>query len=215
MSRSKILCSAFGAAMAAAMAFSSSALALDAKQCLPMAEMNAALKAEGQRTMIIGDREALQDAARLSDVKYQRFVNTVTSNADGSTGYQLEGDLPRVQPSTRVCVAAKLTNIHFYDPSRAAIPQAAYLGGRFDDVVRGNAAKGTRPMVIADTVHKTEQGERIGLPFVMFGNAPQRSASIATRMPDGKPQFLVQMADTEYTPAGLARLNPQLASIQP
>jgi hypothetical protein len=204
MKNSMILRSVFGAAMAATMACATPAMALDAKQCLPMAEMNTALKAEGQRTMIIGDREALQDAARLSDVKYQRFVNTVTSNADGSTGYQLEGDLPRVQPSTRVCVRAKLTNIHFYDPSRPTVPQAAYLGGRFDDVVRGNATRGTRPMVVADTVQRTEQGERIGLPFVMFGNAPQRSASIATRMPDGKPQFLVQMADTEYTPAGLA-----------
>jgi hypothetical protein len=34
----------------------STAFALDPRQCLPMADMNAALRAEGQRTIIIGDR---------------------------------------------------------------------------------------------------------------------------------------------------------------
>lgn len=180
-------------------------MALDAKQCLPMAQMNAELKAEGQKVLIIGDREALQD-------RIVRYVNTVTSNADGSVGYQLEGDLPRAQPSTSVCVAAKLTNLRLYDNRVTTIPAAAYLGGQFDAVVRENASKGNRPMMIADTVHSVRGGgEQRGLPLVMFGNVTSRTASLATQLSDGRPQFLVGMSDTEYTPAGLARLNPQLA----
>jgi hypothetical protein len=209
--------SALGAAFAASLCAATPAQALEPRQCLPMAEMNEALRAEGQRTMIIGDRQALQNpTGRVADASIDRYVNTVTSNADGSLGYQLEGDLPRAQVSTRVCVAAKLTNVRMYDARRDAIPQAAYLGGQFDAVVRENAAKGTRPMLIADTVHPASGGtERRGLPLVMFGNIPGRSASIVTRMPDGQPQFLVLMGDTEYTAAGLARLNTQVAMVVP
>ena len=195
-----------GAAFAAAASFAGAnpAMALDAKQCLPMAEMNAALKAEGQRTMIIGDREALSDpTGRIADASIHRFVNTVTSNTDGSVGYQLEGDLPRAQSSTKVCVRAKLTNIQLFDPRVPIVPKVVLLGGQFDNVVNSYAAKGVRPMVLADTVQRSSDGERKGLPFVMFGDYETRVAAITTRMPDGRPQFLVGMADTEYTPAGL------------
>lgn len=205
MKRNTLISTALGAAFAASMCAATPAMALDAKQCLPMAQMNAELKAEGQKVMIIGDREALQD-------RIVRYVNIVTSNADGSVGYHLEGDLPRTQTSTKVCVAAKLTNVRLYDDRVANIPSAAYLGGQFDAVVRENAAKGTRPMMIADSVHPVAGGgEQRGLPLVMFGNVSSRSASFVTQLSDGRGQFLVLMADTDYTPAGLARLNPQLA----
>lgn len=216
MSKGKLIGSALGVVLAFTAA-AQPALALEPKQCLPMAEMNAALRAEGQRTMIIGDRVAINDdGSRPSGVRFDRYVNTVTSNADGSTGYQLEGDLPRVQSSTIVCVATKLMNVRLYDARGTHIPPAAYLGGQFDAVVKENAAKGSRPMLVADTVHPSPGGvERRGLPIVLFGNVPHRTGSIATRLPDGKPQFLVGMADTDYTPAGLARLNPQVAMVSP
>lgn len=204
--------SALTAAFAASIGLSSPAHALETKQCLPMAEMNAALKTEGQRTLIIGDRVATNDAPeRSSGVRFDRYVNTVTANSDGSVGYQLEGDLPKVQASTKVCVAAKLTNVKLYDINRESIPQAAFLGGGFDDVVRGNATKGVRPMMIADT----DFSGRKGLPMVMFGEVADRTASIATRLPNGKPQLLVLMADTDYTSAGRARLGTQVAMREP
>lgn len=217
MSQKKVIQSAMGAAFLAAACLSSPAQALEPKQCLSMAEMNAALRAEGQRTMIIGDRQALQNpTGKIEDADILRYVNTVTSNDDGSLGYQLEGDLPRAQASTNVCVRAKLTNVRLYDANRAAIPQAVFLGGKFDDVVRGHAVKGIRPMMIADTLHPTGNGnDRMGLPLVMFGNAARKTASLETKLSDGSPQFLMLMADTEYTAAGRARLNPQVAVNEP
>jgi len=218
MSRSKTLGPILGAAFFAAGACASvPAYALEAKQCLSMADMNAALRAEGQRTLIIGDRMAINDdASRSSGVRVTRYVNTVTSNMDGSVGYQLEGDLPRSQSSTTVCVAAKLTNVRLFDDRKATIPAAAYLGGQFDTVVRDLAALGTRPMAVADTIHPDGHGRyRTGLPVVMFGNPEGRSGSIQTKLVDGTPQFLVGMSDTDYTAAGLERLNPQVAIATP
>ncbi|AZI37878.1 hypothetical protein NT2_13_00810 [Caenibius tardaugens NBRC 16725] len=178
--------------------------------------MNAALRAEGQSVVIIGDREALQNPTGQM-TRVVRYVNTVTTNADGSVGYQLEGDLPRAQTSTSVCVGAKLTNVRLYDARQPVIPQAVFLGGQFDALVRANAAKGNRPMMLADTVHSAPGGgERRGLPLVMFGD-PQdmKTASQVTQLSDGRPQFLVGMSDTDYTSAGLARLNAKLASREP
>jgi hypothetical protein len=217
MSRSKILSSVFGAAMAATMACATPAMALEARDCLPMAEMNAALRAEGQRTMIIGDREALQNpTGRIADASIHRFVNTVTSNEDGSVGYQLEGNLPRAQASTEVCVRAKLTNVRLFDARRSGIPSDALLGGQFDQAIRDTAERGTRPMVVADTVSRRPDGtERLGLPLVLLGNMEHRSGHMLTRLPNGQPEYMIQMADTDYTPAALQRLTVQVAMRSP
>lgn len=207
MKRSTVLRSAFGATMAAAMACSAPAMAMDAKQCLPMAEMNAALKAEGQRTMIIGDRLSLRnDAQRDGGLAVDEYANAVTSNADGSIGYQLEGDRSRSQTSTSMCVAAKLTNVRIFDAARSEIPQQALLGGKMDDMLRADAKVGARPMVVADTVHRAKDGtERIGLPMVLTGNVPARVGAIYARKADGEPLLLVRLGTLDYTPAGLER----------
>lgn len=219
MKTNALLKSAFTASLLATAVAASPAFALEAKQCLSMADMNVALKAEGQRTIIIGDRVAINDAPqKKSGVNVTRYVNTVTSNADGSRGYQLEGDNPRDQASTNVCIRAQLTNVRLFDARVNSIPQAAFLGGQFDAVVRENAAKGTRPMMVANTLHVAANGtEKQGLSLVMFGNVTgeSKSGSLVTKLPDGKPQFLVLLEAPEYTPAGLAKLNPQVAMRTP
>lgn len=217
MSNNSLLKSAFAAALIATACVSASAQALEAKQCLPMAEMNAALKAEGQRTLVIGDREAIQNpTGKIKDAAVLRFVNTVTANSDGSLGYQLEGDLPRAQASHQVCVAAKLTNVRLFDARRPGVPQDALLGGKFDEALRANEKLGTRPMVMADTVHTGADGQnRMGLPIVLLANVEHKGGHMFTRLANGQPQFLMQMGDTEYTSAGLARLNPQVAMVSP
>lgn len=179
------------------------------KQCLPIAQMNAALKAEGQRTLIIGDRRAVNDAAdRSSGVRVTNYANAVTSNADGTLGYQLEGDLPRAQSSTKMCVRAKLTNIRLFDARKPGTQAGMLLGGTFDDDVRDKEKRGTRPMLIADTVHGASDGsERLGLQMIVYGNIAGRSASIYARDVKGDPVFLVLMGDTDYTPFAIQILD--------
>lgn len=197
-----------------ALGISSGAQALEPKQCLSMADMNAALRAEGQRTLIIGDRiAAIGNTANPGvTTRMIRNVNTVTSNDDGSVGYQLEGDKSRAETSTSVCVAAKLTDIQLFDARKTDIPQAAYLGGDFNRTVDESATVGARPMLVAKTVFGSGESTRYGLPIVVFGNIPEQAAIIATRTPDGIAQKLALMNRAEYTTVALQRLGDQISA---
>ena len=185
------------------------ATTLQPGQCLPMADMNAALRAEGQRTMIIGNRSAVQERdARGNPTRVTESVETITSNADGSVGYNLAGNRPREEASTTVCVGARLTNVRLYDARSGTIPRDAYLGGTFNEVVERNAALGTRPMVVADTVFSNDSGgTRLGRPIVLFGNMEVRGASLMTFTANREPAELALMVDTDYTPAAMERIN--------
>lgn len=188
---------------------SSPALALEPRQCLPMAEMNAALRAEGQRTLIIGNRVALRnDATRESGLRVQGWVNTFTSNDDGSVGYNLEGDRPVGQPSTRVCVAGKFTNIRLYDARRPGVPPAALRGGPFDDFLRRNERNGIRPMLQADAISAGPNSEaRRGNVVTLEADVARGEATLFLTRPDGRSESLLLMNNVAYTPAGLERLD--------
>lgn len=192
-----------------ALAQSTPAPQLQAGQCLPMADMNAALRAQGQRTMIIGNRSGVQERdARGEASRVTESAEVITSNADGSVGYNLAGNRPREEASTEMCVRARLTNVRLYDARQPSIPRDAYLGGSFNQVVDQNAALGTRPMVVANTVFSNGSGgDRLGRPIVLFGNVEVRGASLMTYTANGEAARLALMVDTDYTPAALERLN--------
>lgn len=194
-------------AAAALAAFPASAL--EPKQCLTIAQMNAALQAEGQRTLILGDRRAVRDAPeRSTGVKVTNYANALTSNADGSLGYHLEGDLPRAQASTSMCVVAKLTNIHLMDARKPGMKAAGLFGAAFDNELREKEKLGTRPMLMADTLHPGPDGkDRLGLPVVLFYNAAGRSASDYIVPPSARPEAMALLGDVDYSPEALRRLD--------
>lgn len=200
-----------------AFACTAPALAMEGGECYSMEQMNQNLRAEGQSTLILGDRVAAIGHEGRPDTTIVRKMNAVTANPDGSLGYQIEGNNSRSTPSTNVCVAARLTNVRLYDARKPSIPREAYLGGDFNRIVEGNAEVGTRPMVIADTIHRNRDGSGYhrGLPMVVFGNMEGRSASISTY--DGhQAEMLALMNNTDYTPVALQRLGDrQLASLSP
>lgn len=207
MSKPHLIYSALGVAFAASLGMAQPANALDPQQCLPMAEMNAALRAEGQRTMLIGDREVLNNpTGRIADASITRYMNAVTANPDGSLGYQIEGDLPRSQSSTRVCVRAKLTNVQVFDANRPGVPQQVLLGGQFDVALRADEAIGARPMMFADTIQDNGYGSQtLGLPVVITLNAPYSAGAMMTRRPDGTRVTMMQLGALDYTDAGRER----------
>lgn len=219
MSRSKLMNSALCAAFMAAICASTPAMALEAKQCLPIAEMNAALRAEGQRTLILGNRMAIADAPEEKlGGKVMEFANAVTSNADGSIGYQLEGNRPRAEASTEMCVAAQLTNIKLLDARGSQPARAAFLGGPFDQSISTYASRGAMPMLVADSFRKNGDGtKRMGLPVVLLGNMADTGGAMLTRKPDGHSLQLALLADLGYTPTALQRLDQgkQLAALDP
>lgn len=119
MSRSKILCSAFGAALAATMAFSTPAYAID-PGCYPADVVrNATWLAEGpekQFSIIVGER--------ANGVGQKNFF---TSSADGAIGYNIEGN-GKVDDgeSNLLCIRAKYQNVRvntvFSRPSWVVAP---------------------------------------------------------------------------------------------
>lgn len=213
-SGSNKLKSFFGAAIAlGAMTAANDAIALDAGQCLPMAQMNQALIADGQRTLIIGDRVAINNStASSSGVVVNRWVNTVTSNADGSLGYQLEGNKPRGETSTEICVAAKLTNTQLFDATKNEIPQAALLGGAFNRAMELSAEDGIRPMVVANTVFGNGETLHLGAPMVLIGDPTRKIGSITT-IKNGEAVSLAGLQNVEYTPLALQRLASNPSSV--
>lgn len=162
-----------GAFVSSAMCAATPAMALEARQCMSVAQMNEALRDDGQRTMIIGDRiAAVGDTANPGvTVRTIRNINTITSNQDGSLGYQLEGNNSRSERSTWVCVRGRLADIHFYDARRIVIPEEAYLGGDFNRTVDRVAASGNRPMVIAKTIFGADSARYYGRPLVVLGTS--------------------------------------------
>jgi hypothetical protein len=147
------------------------------------------------------------DPSSSTGVRTSRRFNGISSNADGSIGYQYEGDMPRGMPSTRLCIGAVLTNVGLYDARRREIPARAYLGGRFNQVVDNRAAEGNRPMIIADTVFGSGTTRRNGLPIVVFGDLTDRLGSVSTLLPNGDPTSIVSLDNIDYTPVALERLS--------
>ena len=195
------------AAMAGLAANDAGAQALQATQCVSLADFNAVLISEGQRTLVVGERIWVEnDPTSPTGVKTGRKVNGVSANEDGSIGYQFEGDMPRGTPSNRVCIRAVLENVDLYDAKKTNIPARAYLGGRFNDVVDNSAADGDRPMVIADTVFGVGENKRNGLPIVVFGDLTEKTGSVDTMLADGTPTSVVILHNIDYTTAATERL---------
>lgn len=92
--------------------------------CMPAAQMTEALKAEGQKSVIVGNRFGSVFGANGNEIAALAITNVFTVNEDGE-GYRLEGNRPLGTPSTEFCVVAKYTNARFNNWERAGIPAFA------------------------------------------------------------------------------------------
>lgn len=200
------VCSAF--AMLA-----SAANALEPKQCLPMAEMTAALAKEGQKSLVFGNRTAVRDGKGGPETAYlEKWVNTFTANGvgPGSVGYNIEGDKPLGTPSTKACVAAKYINVTLYDARKPGTPSAAKRGGDFDSMLADNETRSVRPMLQADTVSTAANGEiRRGGGLLLLGQTQRKAGYLEASSGGGSWTNVMFMQETDYTPTALAILDGQ------
>ena len=118
----------FAGACVAALGAATSAQALETVRdangkavCIPAAQINAQLEAEGQKVIAIGDRPS-SATGRPVTIKF-------TSRPDGTLGNILEGDgsLTRGIKSTCFVVDRKLTGIRVNDPTNPNIPSWALV----------------------------------------------------------------------------------------
>lgn len=118
------------------------AQALEVGQCGAPAEMSAALKAEGQKSLINVDRIVVGDVDS---------VQVFTSNSSGQ-GYLVEGDQPNGSLSSKFCITLKYQGIELYDSKKNEIPSSALKGGKHDEVLKTSYSNGIRLMMQARTI---------------------------------------------------------------
>lgn len=153
---------------AAAVLGASPAFALEAKQCGGAAQIQAALKAEGQVPVVIGNRVT---------TRADRPVNIFTANSNG-VGYELEGDAPQGTPSKTVCVVTRYHGVRVNDITSPIVPPWALIGNdtkaandscratrsglceSYDDYIKRATAGGMRVMLVARTDFPNADGSR-------------------------------------------------------
>lgn len=99
----------------ACIATAQEAKAMEDRTCMAFNEMVTALRAEGQQTIVQGDKAGLNSGPK-SLIIY-------TSNADGTRGYEVGGDrrAEGVTPD-QLCVRRTLANVQIHNVSERTIP---------------------------------------------------------------------------------------------
>jgi len=196
------------AVIAGVMITSWPALALEPKQCLPLADMNAALKAEGQMPVVIGNRVT---------TRKDRPVNIFTSDANGR-GYALEGDAPHGQPSKRVCVGARYSGLRINDINSPVVPSWALIGNSrasaqadctarkagvcdsYDDYVRRATAGGMRVMLVARSESTQGDGSiKQGRLLTILTRPDRKIADVTATNRLGASEAVGGLEDVNYT----------------
>lgn len=94
-----------------------SAYALETGQCRPAAEVRAAITAEAQNPVVVGNQAG-----------YGRpYALVFTSNKDGSRGYALRGDKPFGEVATTICIDSIFHDVKLNDFTKPGLPSWARL----------------------------------------------------------------------------------------
>ena len=110
----------------------SPAWALDTGQCLPAAQVRAALAAEGQSPIITGNRSGYGYPTAL----------IFTSNADGSKGYAVRGDKPLGQQAETICIDSVYRDVRLNDITRSGVPAWAMMSNADAEAADAICARG-------------------------------------------------------------------------
>ncbi|MBV2147697.1 hypothetical protein KRZ98_05275 [Sphingobium sp. AS12] len=97
---------------------------MEERKCLPFNQMVAELRAEGQHTIVQGDKVGLFDSAgRPATVNTPKSLVIYTSNGTGSRGYEVGGDRAVAgRMPGQLCVRATLANVQFHNAAERTIP---------------------------------------------------------------------------------------------
>lgn len=171
--------------------------------CLPTTEMMARLQAEGQKSILVGNRMRLLDHENDRFVN-ERYMNVMTMNEDGSRGYNLEANAAIGKPATQYCVAGTFNNVRLHDVSSPVLP-AELQGNRNAEKTYGN---GIGVMATARTAR--------GALVIWDGSPANNRGALSVLGSAERGQILAIMTDVSYRPYAVERLNRsrQLASLQ-
>jgi hypothetical protein len=183
-------------------------VALTPGQCAPAAQVQAALRAQAQVPIVLGNRVT---------TRIDRPVNIFTSNGRGE-GYWVEGDQPQGTPSTTVCVKAHFQDLHINDINSPTVPSWALMGNdadaangncrstgaglctSHDDYVRNATANGQRVMLGARSVFANADGtQRSGRQITMLTQVQTRLADVTATNSIGASETVGGLENVNYT----------------
>lgn len=207
------------AAIVMAALIGSPALALETGQCLPAAQVRAALTAEGMQPIIVGTRTGYGYPTSL----------IFFSNADASRGYLIRGDKPLGQQSNTACVDSVYRDVRLNDITRAGIPAWArvavkpreveaicrgHLGyqdncNRHDESLFNLESHGQHVMFMATgtAINPRDHSIRSGQRIVLTLKPVARGGVLMAVTPEGASYILSAYTDGGYTPVGSAMLD--------
>lgn|GEM_PF-2556253 len=169
----------------------------------------------------MGNRMALTFNDKGIAVDSPRLANIWTSDSQGN-GYNLEGDKPLGEPSTRYCVGAKYVNARFNDWTKPGVPDFALtdpvseeemkqfctsdqnpgLACGTANVMLTNGDKGEqRVMLVAETI---DAEARIGRKMIVTARAKDGGGATYAVGSDGIALELFMEDRMTFTPKGKA-----------
>ncbi len=169
---------------------------IKAKDCYVTAEMNRAMQLLGQRSLIQGDRIAVGDNAK-GEIMTEGRRNLFTSNADGSLGFNVEGDAPSGSPQKQFYVGAVYTDVRLYDRDMKVIPSPEIIGALH---ARGIQNSGDRLMMSA-------RNANVNMIVVADGTKPAVGSFLVANSAKGAD--LATMKNLGYTDLGQSMLKDQ------
>ncbi|HMU01469.1 MAG TPA: hypothetical protein PKA33_19210 [Amaricoccus sp.] len=98
--------------------------AADVGQCGTPEQMNQWMQAEGQRSLVTGNRHNVIDST--TGQRVNRGV-IFTADAAGRVGYELQTDQLMGTPAGKVCVSMRLHDVRLFDPRIPGVPQGAKI----------------------------------------------------------------------------------------
>lgn len=195
------------------------AMALDTGQCLPAAEVRSALAAEGQKTIIIGNRSGYGYPTTLA----------FTSNADGSRGYAIRGDKPLGEQAGTICIDSVYRDVRLNDITRPGIPAWALMGNDpakaevickrdklgyqemcaiSDVVLRNQESAGDRVIfgAVGTAINPRDKSVREGQRILVTLNPHNQTGAVDAVTPEGASYMLSAYARGAYTQAAEAMM---------
>jgi hypothetical protein len=176
--------------------------------CYPAAQVKAALQAQGQQPVVVGNRVT---------TRIDRPAHYFTSNARGQ-GYEIEGDQPFGTPATTMCVSARIEGVRLNDINSPTVPSWALIGNdtnaanadcraaqrglceSYDDYVRRASANGQRVMLVANTVFQNADGStRYGRMITVLTQVDTHLADVKATNAVGAAESVAGLEAVNYT----------------
>ena len=195
------------------------ALALDTGQCLPAAQVRAALEAEAMNPIIVGNRSGYGYPTSL----------IFFSNGDGSKGYLVRGDKPFGQQAETACIDSVYRDVHLNDITRPGIPDwakmtvkpreveaicSAHLGyqdecRRHDEGLSNLESNGAHVMLTAvgTAINPRDKSVRKEQRVIVAVSPSDNKGIITASTPEGASYMLSAYTSAAYTQVGDALLN--------